>query len=227
MCLDACPRRIASRAALAGRVCLHGKEGLAVQGGQGSLVLCSSGLSRPAISNRNSSGLEFRLTYRKQSLVPKSNRNKSRLWGFEPLHCDLSPCLRVSVANPAWASRLLPISNRQIRILECPVTRRKQTTATRSNRQNSRNRRCGKASRPSPQTPRPPFVLIDTQVETEFALSHRKQTTATNSDRYISEPFFRQTFTPRPQAPQMKKNALTFDTYRPNMSKLHMSKPEV
>ena len=143
---------------------MRGKGGLAVQGERGCWVLCSSGPYRPAISNRNSSGLEFRLTCRKQRTVAASNRNKSRLWGFEPLHCDLSPRLCVFVANRAWTSQLLPISNRQI----------------------SRNRRCGKTSRPSPQTPRSPFVLIDTHVETESALTHRKQTTAPRSNRYKS-----------------------------------------
>ena len=78
------------------------------------------------------------------------------------------------------------ISNRQIRILEAPLSCSKQTTAPRSNRQIPRNRRCGEASRPSPQTSRLPLVLIDTHVETESVLTHRKQTTAPRSNRYKS-----------------------------------------
>ena len=100
-------------------------------------------------SNRNSSLLESPLSYRKQRTVAPSNRNKSRLWRPESFHPDGSLCLSVSVADVSS----LPISNRQIRILEPLVSHRKQTTAAPSNRQKSRFRR------PAPFNRRRPLRL--------------------------------------------------------------------
>ena len=88
----------------------------------------------PTDPNRNSSGLEFRLTHRKQSLLPKSNRSKMTIG-------------RGSASRATTGSRGICFSFTSF------------------------------ASSAS-------FLLIDTQVETELALTSRKQRTAVHSNRY-------------------------------------------
>ena len=86
-----------------------------------------------------------------------------------------------SVANsPAFGSN----PNRQIQVLEPTLSHSKQRIAPLSNRQISQFRICShssSAARPSFEAPASSLqarFLIDTHVETGFALTHRKQRTA-------------------------------------------------
>ena len=110
---------------------------------------------------------------RAKSFLPGSAQNvecdvthsKQTLGEFLPGATTRQCRARISLAKP--------LSNRELRLLECSLTHRKQTVASRSNRELSTNPCCGNPHIPIRNAP----FLTGSASQTEFDVTRSKQTT--------------------------------------------------